>query len=114
MFKQIQIEAELAPGKAPFVSAEQIRLPFELIDEHEIVYRLRVGFDELISGDFLICEPRNHAATGELVVAQIGLGIQVGRFWGKHGLREIRNHLGEPYPGDPTIHAVVTLIARLP
>ena len=110
----IEVEAEIAPGEALYVTAEEVRISPEYVDEHEIIYKARESFAFCDAGDYLICEPRNHAATGELVLAHYGPRIHLGRFWGKNGLHELRDPHQKPIPGTPSVFAVVTLIVRLP
>jgi hypothetical protein len=76
-----------------------------------LVYRVRRAPD-MQRGDLLIIEPRNTAATGELVIAFQGPRAYVGHWWAKHGLRELRSEHHEPITGDLQIAGAVNAIVR--
>ena len=109
--KKFELAGEIEHGKALFVTTHSVELPPELVDEHELLYRIRAvpGFSR---GDILIVEPRNHAATGELVLAMKGPKVYVGRWWAKHGLRQLHVEGGEVLEGCEVAGAV-NQIARL-
>lgn len=96
--KEFELAGEIEHGVALFVAADPVSLPPELVDEHELVYRIRSapGFSE---GDLLVVEPRNHASTGELVLAMRGPRVFVGRWWAKHGLRQLHVEGGDILEG---------------
>ena len=62
-------------------------------------------------GDLLIVEPRKKAATGELVLARGGENAFIGRWWAKHGLRELQE-TGQNIEGELRIAGAVTVIVR--
>jgi len=108
---QVEIDSEIEQGKPLKVTGAVVRIPPEVIDEHEIVYRVRRAPD-MEKGDLLNVEPRNSAATGELVVAFLGPRAYLGHWWAKHGLRELRPVLGESITGELQIAGAVTVIVR--
>lgn len=76
---------------------DQVVVPKSLIDEGEIVFRVRGDslFDHGISdGDLLVAElrPRGRAANGELVIGRIGSNIYIGRWWNKHGRKALMSN----------------------
>src|SRR5205823_1563338 len=106
-----EIAGELEHGQPLYVTADTARIPPEAIEEYEIVYRVRRAPD-FLPGDLLIVEPRTTAFTGELVVAFQGPNMFLGRWWAKHGLRELRRapHVSEE--GTFEVAGVVTVIVR--
>lgn len=110
--RTVEIQGEIAPGHALFLSGEKVQIPFALIDDHEVVFKVRTSFPEAQAGDYLICEMRNHAATAELCIAHSEKGIQVGRYWGKNGLDQLRDIEGRTMTEHPQLIGVVTLIVR--
>ena len=75
-------------------AGEQVSIPADKIDEGDVVFRaaganLR-GFG-IERDDLLIVETRSdgHAATAELVLVTIDTKAFVGRWWTKHGRREL-------------------------
>jgi hypothetical protein len=107
----IVIFAEIENGHVIRENAGEACLPSHLLEVDELVFRYRGSLPSLgiASGDLLIVEPRNKAATGELVLARCGENAFIGRWWAKHGLRELR----EPETkGDLRIKGVVNLIVR--
>jgi SOS-response transcriptional repressor LexA len=107
----IVIFAEIAQGAPIRENAGEACLPSHLLEVDELVFRYRGSLPSLgiESGDLLIVEPRKRAATGELVLARCGGNAFIGRWWAKHGLRELR----EPETkGDLRIEGVVNLIVR--
>jgi hypothetical protein len=107
----VEIAGELVQGQPLFLSCAVARIPPEAIDEHEIVYRVRRA-PEMEKGDLLIVEPRNTAFTGELVVAFRGANLFLGRWWAKHGLRELRAAPNQSIEGEFQIVGAVTVIVR--
>jgi SOS-response transcriptional repressor LexA len=88
-------------------------LPAKLLEVHDQVFRYRGSLPSLgiECGDLLIVEPRKKAATGELVLASCGEKVFIGRWWAKHGLRELQE-AGQSIEGDLRIAGVVTVIVR--
>lgn len=107
----IVIFDEIEQGKPIRENAGEAYLPAHLIESHEHVFRYRgsIPLLDIECGDLLIVEPRRKAATGELVLARLGEDFFVGRWWQKHGLRELRD---PETKGDLRIKGVVNLIVR--
>lgn len=57
-------------------------------------------------------EPRTSASTGELVVATRGPDLFLGRWWAKHGLRELRLAADKRVEGEFEIAGAVTVVVR--
>jgi hypothetical protein len=110
-FVEIEIAGELEQGHPLWISAGVARIPPEAIDEHELVYRVRHAPD-VDPGDLLIVEPRNTAFTGELVLAFREANIFLGRWWAKHGLRELHLTPERAITGEFQIAGAVTVIVR--
>lgn len=108
--QSFEIAGAIEQGEPLSIDAVPVSLPLELVEEYELVYRVRYvpGYRP---GDILIVEPRNHAATGELVVAVKGPRVYVGRWWAKHGLRQIKPDDGDVIEG-AEIAGAVNQIAR--
>jgi hypothetical protein len=109
---EVELAGEFEQGRPLYLSAAVVRIPPEAIDEHEIVYRVRRTTEMAERGDLLIVEPRNTAFTGELVVAFRGASLYLGRWWAKHGLREVRLAPLESVEGEFEVVGAVTLIVR--
>jgi hypothetical protein len=107
---ETEIAADFEHGKPLFITGTVVRIPPEVIDDHEIVYRVRRA-PEMQKGDLLAIEPRNSAATEELVVAFRGPRAYLGRWWAKHGLHELQVENQEPLTG-LTIAGAVNLVLR--
>lgn len=75
-------------------AGEQVSIPADKIDEGDVVFRAAAanlrGFG-IERDDLLVVEtrPDGHAATAELVVVTIGTKAFLGRWWTKHGRREL-------------------------
>lgn len=87
--KPFELAGEIEQGEPLHIAPDDISLPPELVEEYELLYRVRrvPGFSR---GNILIVEPRNTASTGELVLAMKGPRVYVGRWWAKHGLRQVQ------------------------
>jgi transcriptional regulator with XRE-family HTH domain/SOS-response transcriptional repressor LexA len=92
---EVRTAGELRHGMAVDESkSESIVLPAELVEEGEIVFRVR-GNDlrdhNIEDGDLLIVQLRTSgkAATGELAIGRIGDRVYVGRWWQKHGQKAL-------------------------
>ncbi len=84
-----------------------------MIEKGELVYRISFAYGYAVSGNYVIAEPRDTASTGELVVALFEGKIYVGRWWMKHGARElILDEAIDPLRG-VTILGVINQIIRL-
>jgi hypothetical protein len=107
----VRIQAEIEHGKPLFETSESALIPSEVLEDHELVYRVRRA-PEAEPGDLLIVEPRSVAATGELVVVTRGNNAYVGHWWAKHGREELREHPDKPLTGEFQIVGAVNLIVR--
>ena len=105
--------AEIENGNVIRENAGEACLPSHLLEVHELVLRYRGSLPSLgiESGDLLIVEPRKKAATGELVLARCGPNAFIGRWWAKHGLRELQE-TGQSIEGALQIAGAVTVIVR--
>ncbi|HXH91107.1 MAG TPA: hypothetical protein VNN25_05965 [Thermoanaerobaculia bacterium] len=111
-YAQVLLHAEFEHGKPLGDTAAVVSLPPKVIDDHEIVYRVRRAPD-MKRGDLLVIEPRSTAATGELVVATRGKNAYVGHWWAKHGRKELLEHPNKHLTGEFQIIGAVNLIVRL-
>lgn len=104
---------EIENGKVIRENAGKAHLPSHLLEVHELVFRYRGSLPSLgiECGDLLIVEPRKRAATGELVLARCGENAFIGRWWAKHGLRELQE-TGQSIEGELRIAGAVTVIVR--
>lgn len=66
-----------------------VEIPRRLMEKHERLYKMAADFADFRAGWLLIVEPRQQAATGEMVLASFKGDIYIGRWWGKHGKREL-------------------------
>lgn len=98
---------------------EAADVPAEQLDAHEHVLRVKgpslrpFGIE---AADLLIIEPRTdgRAATGELVLAQLGARVFLGRWWTKHGRRTLMDAAMQPITEDIDLRVIgaVTVIVR--
>ncbi len=109
----IVIFDEIAQGAPIRENAGEAYLPSHLLEVDEVVFRYRGSLPSLgiECGDLLIVEPRKKAATGELVLARCGQNAFIGRWWAKHGLRELQE-TGQSIEGELRIAGAVTVIVR--
>lgn len=115
-----QVAGIVTQGQPLGKSDEALQLPAMLIETRERVYR--VAGDALRafgmeSGDLLIVEPRdNEAQTSEVVLVRSRERVFVGRWWKKHGKRELRDMAGATIVRERSarIFGAVTLIVRMP
>jgi Peptidase S24-like len=94
----VAIVGEIGQGVRLGPSDATADLPSSLIEEHEQVYRVTDGSlraFEMARGDLLFVEPKRKAHTGELVIAQLKDAVFVGRFWAKHGRRDLMSGDGQ-------------------
>lgn len=109
----VHIAGEIIGGEPLRPTSETISLPKRLIERAELVYRVVFAFDHMKPGTYAIAELRDSAATGELVLALFKDKIYVGRWWAKHGTRElVVDEALEPMRG-VTILAVINLVVSL-
>jgi hypothetical protein len=109
----IVIFAEIENGHVIRENAGEACLASQLFEVDELVFRYRGSLPSLgiESGDLLIVEPRKKAATGEVVLAHSGQNAFIGRWWAKHGLRELKE-TGQSIEGELRIAGAVTVIVR--
>ncbi len=109
----IVIFDEIEPGAPIRENAGAAYLPTHLLEVDELVFRYHGSLPSfgIESGDLLIVEPRKMAATGELVLARCGPNAFIGRWWAKHGLRELQE-TGQSIEGEIRIAGAVTAIVR--
>jgi SOS-response transcriptional repressor LexA len=109
--EQFELAGEIEHGEPLYVTAHPASLPPELVEEYELVYRIRFapGFSK---GDLLIVEPRNHASTGELVIAMRGSRVFIGRWWTKHGLKQVHVENGDILEGCDVAGAVNQIVRQ--
>jgi SOS-response transcriptional repressor LexA len=109
----IVIFDEIAQGTPIRENAGEAHLPSQLLEVDELVFRYCGSLPSLgiEYGDLLIVEPQKRAATGEVVLARCGQNAFIGRWWAKHGLRELRE-TGQSIEGDLRIAGVVTVTVR--
>jgi len=110
--KEFPVKGIISPHEPVHPTDDMVTLPPDLLAPGDVIYRAREDFDDVKIGDYLICEPRHDASTGELVIVQSGSLIYLGRWWGKHGLREVRGMDQRTLVSNPVILAVVQLIVR--
>ena len=95
---RVRIAGEVRQGQPEKeLSDETVLLPASLIENGEIV--LRVRGDELHDhsiedGDLLVIELRQkgRAANGELVIGKVGTIVWIGRWWQKHGQKALMSN----------------------
>jgi SOS-response transcriptional repressor LexA len=88
----VTIAGHVHQGERLYPSTERVTVPTSLIEKQEHVYCVAdASLRELdvIEGDLLIVQPKTHAETGELVLAQFDDRVFVGRWWAKHGRRDL-------------------------
>jgi hypothetical protein len=107
----VRIQAEIEHGKPLVETSESALMPSEVLEDHELVYRVRRA-PEAEAGDLLIVEPRATAATGELVLVTRGQNAYLGHWWAKHGCTELRENSEKPLTGKFQILGAVNLIVR--
>lgn len=107
----------VSQGAAIVASEEHVVLPADRIGPGEQVFRVHEDLLDfgLAAGDLLIVEPRQHAATGEFVIATLGERAFVGRWWTKHGSRKLLDHEFCTIADAPELMVLgaVTLIVRV-
>jgi SOS-response transcriptional repressor LexA len=113
----VPIIAEIRQGKPFRPSSQEITIPAAIYDTDEQVF---VAGDHSLTdvgaleGDLVIVEPRSSVHTGELVLVREAEAVYVGRFWAKHGRREVMDADHAPLvTGDFTVLGAVTLIGRV-
>jgi len=88
----VTVAGEVAQGAPLRSSKERVILPAAILEAQEEVYRVAdssLAGSDLFAGDLLIVAPKRKAETGELVLARLDAQLFVGRWWAKHGRRDI-------------------------
>jgi SOS-response transcriptional repressor LexA len=88
----VPVVGDIAQGASLRSSEETVVLPTAIIEGHEQVYRIAdasLATLDLFAGDLLIVTPKKKAETGELVLARLDGRLFIGRWWAKHGRRDI-------------------------
>jgi uncharacterized protein YbaA (DUF1428 family) len=100
-------------------AGEQVAIPADKIDSGDVVFRVAAanlrGFG-IERDDILVVEtrPEGHAATGELVLVTIETKAFIGRWWTKHGRRELLDEVLSLITDDPRLRLIgaVTVVMR--
>lgn len=100
-------------------AGEQVAIPADKIDRGDVVFRVAAanlrGFG-IERDDILVIEtrPEGHAATGELVLVTIETNAFIGRWWTKHGRRELLDEVLSLITDDPRLRLIgaVTVVMR--
>lgn len=100
-------------------AGEQVSIPADKIDEGDVVFRVAAanlrGFG-IERDDILVVEtrPDGHAATAELVLVTIETKAFIGRWWTKHGRREILDDVLSLISDDPRLRVIgaITVVVR--
>lgn len=117
----VPLAGTLTQGAAIDVSRlpEAADVPTEQIDAHEYVLRVKgpsLRAFGIEPADLLIIEPRpdGRAATGELVLAQLGERVLLGRWWTKQRRRVLMDAAIQPITDDADLRVIgaITVIVR--
>lgn len=100
-------------------AGKQVAIPADKIDEGDVVFRAAAanlcGFG-IERDDILVVEtrPDGHAATGELVLVTIETKAFIGRWWTKHGRRELLDDVLSLITDDERLQVIgaITVIMR--
>lgn len=114
---KIAIAGEFGQGVLLRACEEAAMLPTALVEEYEQVYRASdtsLAEFGIARWDLLIVEPKKRAQTGEFVLARRGDRVFVGRWWAKHGRRDVVGSDGVTViVGDATVVGSINLIVRM-
>jgi SOS-response transcriptional repressor LexA len=94
----VTVVSDVAQGAPLRSSKETAILPAAILEAHEEVYRVAdssLAGSDLFAGDLLIVAPKKKAETGELVLTRLDAQLFVGRWWAKHGRRDILGDDGQ-------------------
>lgn len=111
----VVILADIGQGAIAQQNGQWVELPTALVDPHDVLYRVIDGSLEPMGanpGDLLIVEPKETASTGELVLAEKRGKVYVGRYWAKHGRRDVVGDGDDVIVRAAKIVGAVTLIVR--
>jgi hypothetical protein len=114
--KVLPLAGVFRQGQELIPTEEQVYLPAEVVEDDELVYRVAdhslSGFD-IEPDDLLVAEFRSKAQTGELVFVRVGEECFIGRWWAKHGKRDVTGPDGQTViAGGAGVLAVINLIIR--
>ena len=93
-----RIVGDVAQGAPLRSSKETVMLPAAILEAYEQVYRVAdssLAGSDLFGGDLLIVAPRKKAETGELVLVRLDAQLFIGRWWAKHGRRDLLDADGQ-------------------
>jgi SOS-response transcriptional repressor LexA len=114
----VRIVGEVAQGAPLRSSKETVILPAAILEAHEEVYRVAdssLAGSDIFEGDLLVVEPRRKAQTGELVIARLDAQLFIGRWWAKHGRRDILGDDGQTViVRGATVIGSINLVVRRP
>lgn len=91
----VSVSGEIRQGEpVRELNGDKAALPASLIEKGEVVFRARgekLRDHGIEDGDLLVVQLRQNgrAASGELVVAQVGEDLFIGRWWQKHGQKAL-------------------------
>ncbi len=88
----VPIVGDVAQGAPLRPSEETVILPAAILEAYEQVYRVAdssLAVLDIFEGDLLIVMPEKKAATGELVLVRLDAQFFIGRWWAKHGRRDV-------------------------
>lgn len=111
----VVILADIGQGAIAQQNGQRVELPAALIDARDVLYRVidgslgRMGANP---DDLLIVEPKETASTGELVLAEKRGKVYVGRYWAKHGRRDLVGDSNVVIVRAAKVVGAVTLIVR--
>ena len=111
----VSLAGEFAQGKPLRPVAEEIPLPAEIVEpDRDLLFRVGKKIEEARRGDYLLVELRTRVHTGEYVLASDAKErLYLGRWWAKHGKRELQDKHGKVILEAPTVVGVVNMIVRL-
>jgi uncharacterized protein YbaA (DUF1428 family) len=100
-------------------AGKQVAIPADKVDSGDVVFRVTAanlrGFG-IERDDILVVEtrPEGHATTGELVLVTIETKAFIGRWWTKHGRRELLDEVLSLITDDPRLRLIgaVTVVMR--
>jgi SOS-response transcriptional repressor LexA len=112
----VRIAGEVAQGAPLRPSKETVMLPAAILEAYEEVYRVAdasLAGSDLFAGDLLIVAPKKKAETGELVLARLDAQLFVGRWWAKHGRRDLLDADGQTIiASGATVIGSINLVVR--
>jgi hypothetical protein len=88
----VPVVGDVAQGVPLRPSEETVMLHAAILEAPEQVYRVAdasLGVFDLCAGDLVVVAPKQKAETGELVLTRLDGQLFVGRWWAKHGRRDL-------------------------